>query len=111
MPKREGFLVYAEPELRRWQPWQPGVCDNPACGAHFAPARAWQIYCSSACQRAEVAAARRWGHRLALPSLVHRLTKYSQDEDARAVSLAARRYIGQVQSDWLAERKAQEAAR
>ena len=48
---------------------------------------------------------RRWGHRMALPLLVHRLGKYERrDGDIIEVTRAARRYVTQAQSLWLADR-------
>ena len=72
----DDFRTFAQSELSVSAPWERGVCFLPECGRVFAPRRDWQIYCCSACERAGVAELRRWGHRLALSSLVWRIGKY-----------------------------------
>lgn len=103
----ESFASFAHAELQAAPPWVSGVCFNPACGADFTPRRDWQIYCCTACERAGVAELRRWGHRMALPLLVWRLGKYeARDGAVKDVTRAARRYVTQAQSAWLADRQA-----
>lgn len=103
----ENFLVFAQPELEAAPPWTVGVCFNPACQKHFTPTREWQIYCSDACANVAKAEMRRWGHKMALPLLLHRIGKYERrDEAVMARTRAARRYLTQGQSAWLAERRA-----
>lgn len=101
----ENFQTYAFGEIQDAPYWQPGICFNPACGKAFEPRRDWQMYCCKACERAGVAEMRRWGHRLALPSLVHRIGKNGKHpERIQNRTRAAQRYINQVQSAWLEER-------
>lgn len=108
----ERFRDYAHAQLQASPPWVPGVCFNPDCGRAFRPARSWQMYCCTACERAGTAEMRAWGHRCALPLLCWRMGKYERDDEAlRDLSRAARRYVGQVQSDWLAHRQARAAER
>ena len=101
----EAFREYAARELSVAPPWARGVCFNPGCSAPFEPRRSWQVYCSAGCEALGKAEMRRWGHRMALPLLVHRLGKYEQrDGDIIEVTRAARRYVTQAQSLWLADR-------
>lgn len=103
----DDFKTFAEPELRLVTPWEAGVCFLPECGKPFTPARRWQIYCCSACERAATAELRRWGHRMALSALVWRMHKHRlSDPNARALGAAARRHVGAVQSAWLTDRRA-----
>ncbi|WP_197919328.1 hypothetical protein [Thiosulfatihalobacter marinus] len=103
----EDFRSFAHQELAVSSPWQGGVCFNPSCGAVFQPRRAWQIYCSTACERVGTAELRKWGHRMALSALVWRMGKYNQhDAGIRDLTRAARRHVTHVQSAWLADRQA-----
>ncbi|MGB1390745.1 MAG: hypothetical protein ACPG61_17875 [Paracoccaceae bacterium] len=104
-PEPERFQDAAHGELLAAPPWMHGVCFNPGCGAAFDPGRHWQIYCGAACQAAGNREMRKWGHKAALPLLLWRMGRYEK-QDAGVVDLtrAARRYIGQVQSAWLADR-------
>lgn len=103
----ERFTTFAARELAASPPWTAGLCFKAGCGARFTPARDWQIYCCTACERAGVAEMRTWGHRMALPLLVWRLGKYEErDKGLRDVTRAARRYVSAAQSAWLAERLA-----
>ncbi|WP_208348731.1 hypothetical protein [Pseudaestuariivita rosea] len=107
----EKFQVYAQSELLAAPLWTQGICFLPECGQHFVPRRPWQIYCSTACERAGTAELRKWGHRLALSALIWRMGKYEQDDDAvRDLTRAARRHVTHVQSAWLADRQARAAA-
>ncbi|WP_298491571.1 hypothetical protein [uncultured Maritimibacter sp.] len=103
----EDFKTYAAPALEAAPLWVPGRCFNPACGCAFTPARSWQVYCSTSCERAGTAEFRRWGHRMALPLLAWRVNKY-QPGDTAAGELArvARRHVTEAQSAWLRERAA-----
>lgn len=102
----EDFRTFAHQELAVYTPWQKGVCFNPSCGARFAPTRDWQMYCSTACERAGTAELRKWGHRMALAALIWRMGKYERnDAGIRDLTRAARRHITHVQSAWLADRK------
>jgi hypothetical protein len=102
----EPFAVACEPEISAAPYWIGGECFNPRCRRAFKPAREWQIYCCTACERAGTAEFRRWGHRMAPALLVHRLGKYETDDEAvRARTRAARRYVTQLQSAWLRERE------
>ena len=106
-PEPERFLDFAHGELQAAPPWVAGLCFNPGCGRHFTPAREWQCYCSGACQAAGTAEMRKWGHKMAMPLLVHRIGKYERaDAAVMNVTKAARRYVSQVQSAWLADRRA-----
>lgn len=104
-PEPERFQDAAFAELQIAPPWGDGVCFNPSCGAAFKPSRRWQIYCGAACQAAGTAEMRKWGHKMALPLLVHRLGKYDrQNAGVMDRTRAARRYVTQVQSAWLSDR-------
>lgn len=106
----ERFSTYAQPQLATCPPWVSGVCFNPGCGRGFQPSRDWQIYCCPACERVGTAELRAWGHRMALPLLVWRSGKYERaDAGLRDLSRAARRYVGHVQSAWVADRAARAA--
>lgn len=108
----DDFTIFAQSELAVSTPWERGVCFLPECGRVFVPRRDWQIYCCDTCRRAGVAELRRWGHRLALSSLVWRIGKYEQqDEGVRDLTRAARRHVVQVQSAWLADRRARSETR
>lgn len=101
----ERFVDYAFAELDAAPLAAPGVCFHPECSAAFEPSRAWQVYCSTACERAGAAELRKWGHRLALAALAWRVGKYEQnDEPVKARTRAARRFITQVQSEWVEDR-------
>ncbi len=104
-PEPERFQDVAFAELQIAPPWGDGVCFNPSCGKLFNPARRWQIYCGAACQAAGTAEMRKWGHKMALLLLVHRLGKYDRQNGAvMERTRAARRYVTQVQSARLADR-------
>lgn len=104
-PEPERFQDAAFAELQIAPPWSIGICFNPSCGKPFSAARRWQIYCGTACQAAGTAEMRKWGHKMALPLLVHRLGKYDRrDAGVMDRTRAARRYVTQVQSAWLADR-------
>lgn len=106
----EDFRTYAHQELVTHTPWQWGVCFLPECGATFTPRRDWQMYCCTACERAGTNEFRRWGHKMALSSLVHRLGKYeTKNEGVRNLTRAARRHVTAVQSAWLDERRTRAA--
>lgn len=108
----EDFRTFAYRELAESQPWQAGICFRPECGAAFEPRRSWQIYCSTKCERAGVAEFRKWGHRLALSSLVWRMGKYEQrDDGVRNLTRAARRHVTQIQSAWHRDRMRREVTR
>lgn len=105
----ERFQDAAFAELRIAPPWGDGICFNPGCGRPFAPGRRWQIYCGPACQAAGKAEFRKWGHKMALPLLIHRMGKYErQDAGVMNLTRAARRHVTQVQSAWLADRQARQ---
>lgn len=101
----EDFRTFAHRELDQSTPWRCGICFRPECGAEFTPARSWQIYCSTACERAGTAELRKWGHRMAFSALIYRMGKYER-ADAGVIDLtrAARRHVGYVQSAWLSDR-------
>lgn len=109
----EDFKTAAFSEIQAAPYWEHGQCFNPGCGATFTPRRDWQIYCCTACERAGTSEMRRWGHRLALPGLLHRMGKYQRNDDLVADrTRAARRQEARIKSAWLAERMARaEAAR
>lgn len=103
----EDFKTYAHNELAQAGLITPGRCFNPACGCSFEPRRSWQNYCSVACERAGSSEFRRWGHRVAMPLLVQRLTKYAPGDGADGeLCRAARRFITRAQTDWVNEREA-----
>lgn len=106
----ETFQAFAFAELAAAPMHRAGTCFNPDCGRAFDPARSWQLYCCDACKRAGTAELRTWGHRMALALLVWRMGKYEVSDPAiRARTAAARRYLSQVQSAWLADRAARAA--
>ena len=106
----EAFQEAAFAELAAAPLHKPGTCFNPDCGRDFTPSRDWQTYCCAACKQAGTAELRAWGHRMALALLTWRMGKYEvRDSAVRARTAAARRYIGQVQSAWLADRQARAA--
>ncbi len=101
----EPFKNYAWAELEQFRPWIDGVCFNPACSEVFDKNRDWQVYCCTACETAGTNEARKWGHKMAMPLLIHRMGKYAADGTAqKALTTAARRYVTRVQSEWLADR-------
>lgn len=105
----EDFRTFAHSELLLAAPWQAGICFRPECGQAFEPSRDWQIYCCTSCERAGNAELRKWGNRLALPTLAHRLgidRRGPQDADLRAMSLAAGRHIRMVTTAWIEDRTA-----
>jgi hypothetical protein len=102
----EDFRVFAHAELLAAPPWIAGVCFRPECGCHFSQTREWQIYCSETCKAAARQEFRKWGAKMALPLLVHRLGKYEKsDEAVKSVVRASRRHVAQVQSAWLEDRQ------
>lgn len=101
----EGFRVAASAELQKAAPWVPGRCFNPGCGKAFEARRPGQIYCSRACMKAGAQEMRTWGNRMALPALVWRQLRYSQDLAELTLVRAARRHITRVQSAWLQDRE------
>lgn len=108
----ESFRDYANRELAAAPPWEAGVCFNPICGRRFDPARDWQIFCGPQCAAVGKAEMRMIGHKLALPSLVHRMGKYITDDPAILErTRAARRFVTRVQSLWLEDRRARMEAR
>lgn len=109
----EDFKTAAFSEIEAAPYWVHGRCFNPGCCASFNPKRDWQIYCCTACERSGASEMRRWGHRLALPALLHRMGKYQTGDPLIADrTRAARRQETRVKSAWLAERIARaEAAR
>ncbi len=103
----EAFRDFAFAELTTAPLHWPGICFNPDCARDFTLARDWQMYCCMACERAGTAELRAWGHRMALALLTWRMGKYeARDKAVRARTAAARRYLSQVQSAWLADRQA-----
>lgn len=108
----EDFRTFAHGEFSVSTPWSAGVCFHPECGAVFEPRRNWQIYCCTQCERAGTAELRKWGHRMALSSLIWRMGKYEQhDAGIRDLTRAARRHVTYVQSAWLSDRQARAAER
>lgn len=108
----DDFRTFAASELDACAPWQGGVCFQPECGRVFQPTRRWQIYCCTDCERRGTAELRRIGHKAALALLAWRMGKYEQTDDSlRATSRAARRYVGNLQSAWWADRQARAEAR
>lgn len=100
------FQVVAWDQIEAAPYWERGVCFNPGCCAKFEPRRDWQMYCSGACERAGTAEMRRWGHRLALPSLVDRMGRWIKGDDAiHARTLIARRHVTELKTAWLSERR------
>lgn len=106
----EDFRTFAHGELAVSSPWHVGICFLPECGREFKPCRNWQIYCCTACERAGTAELRKWGHRMALSALIWRMGKYEKhDAGVRDLTRIARRHVAQVQSSWLADRRARAA--
>jgi hypothetical protein len=107
----ESFVDAAHGELTLAPPWAWGVCFNPSCGRRFDPARRWQVYCCGACQASGKIEMRKWGNKMALPLLIHRIGKYERrDVAVMDVTRAARRYVTQVQSAWLQDRLKRQGA-
>jgi len=103
----ESFRDFAEVELAASPPWTVGICFNPSCGRAFQPGRKWQIYCGPSCAAAGKAEMRKWGHKMALPLLIHRMGKDDRTNLAvMDLTRAARRFTTQTQSAWLEDRKA-----
>ena len=101
----ESFRTYAWAELSDYTPWIEGVCFNPACSATFEKTRDWQVYCCTRCKQIAETEMRKWGHKMALPLLIHRMGKYADNGSAqKALVTTARRYVTHVQSEWLADR-------
>ena len=101
----ETFQVYARRELIDAPYFERGVCFRPECSKTFKPTREWQMYCCKDCEAKGTAEFRKWGHRLALPSLLHRIGKYeTNDASVMARTRAARRYATNVQSEWMRDR-------
>lgn len=115
----EAFADVAFAELAG-APFVPvGQCLNPSCSRVFTPARDWQRYCCAACRVADGAEFRLIGQRVAPALLAHRLGKYvtaraaltdPQSAARRDLAAAARRFIGDAQTQWLQSRAAQIAA-
>ncbi|MBT9383310.1 hypothetical protein KM176_05515 [Pseudooceanicola sp. CBS1P-1] len=102
----EPFRAFATRELGQTLLSPAGVCMNPACSCPFVPCRPWQAYCSDTCRKADEAEMRRVGQRAAPALLAWRLGKYEiRDEALRDLSRAGRRYIGQLQTEWLTSRQ------
>jgi len=102
----EPFKDFAFAQLDAAPLITPGVCFRPECGQRFNPSREWQIYCCAACRVADTAEARAWGHKAALPLLVHRVGKYETKNQAiRERTRVARQYVTRLQSAWLEDRK------
>ncbi len=110
----EAFRSVAHREIEACPLVPVGVCMTPSCSRHFVPRRAWQTYCSDGCRRVDEAEMRRIGQRAAPALLAWRLGKYeTRDPALRDLSRAGRRYIGALQTEWLASRRLRsiEAAR
>lgn len=102
----ESFADYAFAELEAAPMHEPGICYLPECSARFTPARPWQRYCCHACERQGRRELARWGLRMAEAMLAWRQGKHIEKETpAKARARAARRYIGRLQSEWLADRE------
>ncbi len=103
----ESFSVFAEPELSAAPLHVQGVCFNPACQRRFVPVVPHQAYCCAACSNMAKAELRKWSHAMAVPLLAWRFGKYEQQDAAiQDRTRAARRFISQAQSTWLAYRQA-----
>lgn len=106
----ENFSSFAFKQLEAAPPWVRGRCFNPGCSQDFVPQREWQIYCGKQCERVGSAEMRSWGHRMAMPLLIHRAGKYEQNNgDIRDLNRAARRYLTYAQSAWLEDRMSRKA--
>jgi hypothetical protein len=104
----EGFADYAFTELAAAPLIESGVCMRPACHERFDPSRAWQIYCCKACRALDTADLRAWGHKAAVPLLVHRIGKYERHNQAIVDrTRAARRYVTRLQSEMMQDRISQ----
>lgn len=101
----EPFADVAWAELHACPLVEPGVCMNPMCSQHFAPARAWQRYCSAACRKIDELDMRRIGQKAAPALLAWRAGKYEKEDAAlRALSRAGRNYVSRLSSGWMQER-------
>lgn len=101
----EPFSEVAFQELAACPLVKPGICMNPMCSQHFAPARSWQRYCSSACRRMDELDMRRIGHKAAPALLAWRAGKYEKsDPDLQALSRVGRRYVSRLSSEWWSDR-------
>ena len=102
----EPFRDFASAELSAYPLVPAGVCLNPMCSKPFEPSRDWQVYCCDACRDAGKAEFRKVGFQAAPALLAHRLGKYQRhNAPLLALSNAGRRYLGQLQSVWLADRQ------
>ena len=102
----ERFQVYAASELAAAPYFQRGICFQPECSKSFNPAREWQVFCCTACGQKAAAEYRAFGHRVALPMLIHRMGKYEKhDEGVMDLNRAARRFVTHAQSAWLLDRQ------
>ena len=108
----EPFADFAHLELLE-NPYVPvGQCLNPGCSCVFTPSRSWQRYCSNACRRFGDQEFRKIGMQAAPALLAHRLGKYeNKAQSLRALSNAGRRYLGQLQSEWLKDRNRRQTLR
>lgn len=106
----EPFKDVAFKELEAAPLIAPGVCFHPDCSTRFDPTRSWQIYCSARCREADSAEFRAWGHKAALPILVHRMGNKSKDGAVRALTRVARNYTWRLSSEMYADRRARRAA-
>lgn len=101
----EPFAVACAAQLARSPLARAGVCFNPACSRRFTPMRPWQAYCCDSCRRAGEQEMRKVGHMAAPALLAWRMGKYEEhDADLRDLSRAAWRWVGGLQSAWVADR-------
>ena len=102
----ESFATYAHRQLANYPLSPVGVCQNPCCSRRFAASRDWQLYCSDACRKLDRAEMRRVGEMAAPALLAWRMGKYATtDDDLRALGAAGRRFVGNLQSAWYADRR------
>ncbi len=110
----EPFDIFAEPQLAAWPLSAPGICRNPMCSKPFASTRDWQRYCSTSCRRMDEQEMRRMGQKAAPALLAWQIGKNRKawtvnglarmTPEIRALSNAGRRYVSQLQSEWLQDR-------
>lgn len=101
----ERFAVFAEMEIARCPETPRGICARPDCSARFKPTRIGQVYCSSACQRADDDEFRNIGAKIARAALAWRMGKHAPNGSARKdLSNSGFRYLGRALTEWVEDR-------
>lgn len=113
LPDWEPFHVVAYAELDECPTSPRGICAWPDCSADFTPTRPDHKYCCTACRKKDEQELRRIGQKVAPAMLAHQMGRYPKGDPAlHELGNAARRFIGNIQSEWLQNRRERaEAAR